>query len=193
MVETCFGLIWMELRPKCWIYTDLCNGLERNWNGLERTIYVPILTMLPVFLIKNRSDGLERNQDPLLLPCDSCIGAKMAVFAGEWPNWLPTVGHTLAKTHIYKAKYTSLRTYWLTDLSCVCPRSSAWSLTLLSLDLDQLYARRSYLAAPTLLGNDATVNTGRSLAFLFSFSLTGLIPFAMGGASSALPPCLVYK
>ena len=43
-------------------------------------------------------------------------------------------------------------------------------LTLLSLDLDQLCAQRSYLAAPTLLGNDATVNTGRSLAFLFSFS-----------------------
>ena len=106
----------------------------------------------------------------------------MAVFAGDWPNWLPMVGHTLAKTHVYKSKYTSLRTYWLTDLSCVCPWSSAWSLTLLSLDLDQLYARRSYLAAPTLLGNDATVNMGRSLAFLFSFSLTGLIPsFAAGG------------
>ena len=92
---------------------------------------------------------------------------KWLFFAGEWPNWLPTVGHTLAKTHIYKSKYTSLRTYWLTDLSCVCPRSSAWSLTLLSLDLDQLYARRSYLAVPTLLGNDATVNMGRSLAFPF--------------------------
>ena len=52
MVETCFGLIWMELRPECWIYNDLCNGLERNLNGLERTIYVPILTMLPVILIK---------------------------------------------------------------------------------------------------------------------------------------------
>ena len=88
-------------------------------------------------------------------------------FAGEWPNWLPTVGHTLAKTHVYKSKYTSLRTYWLTDPSCVCPWSSAWSLTLLSLDFDQLYAWRSYLAAPTLLGNDATVNMGRSLAFPF--------------------------
>ena len=77
------------------------------------------------------------------------------------------VGHTLAKTHVYRSKYTPLRTYWLTDPSCVCPWSSAWSLTLLSLDLDQLYARRSYLAAPTLLGNDATVNMGRSLAFPF--------------------------
>ena len=38
------------------------------------------------------------------LPCDSCIRAKMAVFTGDWPNWLPTDGHTLAKTHIYKSK-----------------------------------------------------------------------------------------
>ena len=109
---------------------------------------------------------LKEIQDPLLLPCDSHIRAKMAVFC-RGMTWLPTVGHTLAKTHVYKSKYTSLRTYWLTDPSCVCPQSSAWSLTLLSLDLDQLYAWRSYLAAPTLLGNDATVNTGRSLAFPF--------------------------
>ena len=118
---------------------------------------------------------LKEIQDPLLLPCVSCIEQKWLYFTGDWPNWLPTVGHTLAKTHVYNLKYTSLRTYWLTNLSCVCPWSSAWSLTLLSLDLDQLYAWRSYLAAPTLLGNDATVNTGRSLAFLFSFSLTSLI------------------
>ena len=84
---------------------------------------------------------------------------------GIWPNWLPMFGHTLAMTHIYNLKYTSLRTYWLTNLSCVCPWSSAWSLTLLSLELNQLYARRSYLAAPTLLGNDATVNMGRWLSF----------------------------
>ena len=72
---------------------------------------------------------------------------------------------TLATTHVYNSKYTSLRTYWLINLSCVCPQSSAWSLTLLSLELNQLYARRSYLAAPTLLGNDATVNMGRWLSF----------------------------
>ena len=42
----------MKWRPKGWIYTEKCNGLERNQNGLERTIYVPILTVLPVFLIK---------------------------------------------------------------------------------------------------------------------------------------------
>ena len=60
MVEPCFGLIWMKLRPKCWIYNGLGNGLERNQNGLEITIYVPILTILPVNLKKNGSNGLER-------------------------------------------------------------------------------------------------------------------------------------
>ena len=81
------------------------------------------------------------------------------------------VGHALAKAHIYKSKYTSLRTYWLTDLSCVCPWSSAWSSTLLSLDLDQLYGQRSYLAAPTLLGNDATREHGLDPWLSFSPSL----------------------
>ena len=42
----------MKWRPKCWIYTEKCNGLERNQNGLERTISVPVLTILSVFLIK---------------------------------------------------------------------------------------------------------------------------------------------
>ena len=169
-----FGLVWMNLEPKCWIYTEKCNGLERNLNGLERTIYVPIMTVLPVFLIKIGVMVLKEIQDPLLFLCICCIEQKWLNMQGIWPNWLPTVGHTLAKTHVYNLKYTSLRTYWLTNLSFVCLQSSAWSLTLLSLDLDQLYARRSYLAAPTLLGTDATVNMGRSLAFLFSFSLTGL-------------------
>ena len=88
--------------------------------------------------------------------------------AGEWPNWLPTVGHTLAKTHIYKSKYTSLRTYWLTVIHPVCVHSPlpdpwlSWVLT-----WTQLYAWRSYLAAPSLLGDDATVNMGGSLAFPF--------------------------
>ena len=51
-------------------------GLERNLNGLERTIYVSILTILPVFLIKIGVMVLKEIQDPLLLLCDSCIRAK---------------------------------------------------------------------------------------------------------------------
>ena len=39
--------------------------------------------------------------------------------------------------------------------------------------MNQLYARRSYQAAPTLLGTDATCEHWK-MAFLFSFSLTGL-------------------
>ena len=119
MVEPCFGLIWMELRPECWIYDDLCNGLERNRNGLERTIYVPILTVLPVIL-KKRSNGLERKSRSSPFCHVSAISEQKWLFcAGEWPNWLPTVGHTLAKTHVYKSKYTSLRIYWLTG-SVLC-------------------------------------------------------------------------
>ena len=79
MVEPCFGLIWMELRPECWIYNGLCNGLKRNQNGLERTIYVPILTVLPVILIKRGVVVLKENQDLPLLLCECHIRAKMAV------------------------------------------------------------------------------------------------------------------
>ena len=46
------------------------------------------------------------------------------------------------------------------------------------------------LAAPTLLGNDSAVYINGYQAFLFSFSLTGLILLATGRAGSALPPCL---
>ena len=120
---------------------------------------------------KKRSNGLERKSRSSPFAVWMLYQEQKWLFcAGEWPNWLPMVGHTLAKAHVYKSKYTSLRTYWLTVIrSCVCPWSSAWSLTLLSLDLDQLYARRCYLAAPTLLGNDATMNMGGSLAFPFLF------------------------
>ena len=59
-------------------------GLERNRNGLERTTYVPCFDHVACNFNTNRSHGLERNQDPLpFLPCDSHIGAKKAVFAGE--------------------------------------------------------------------------------------------------------------
>ena len=116
---------------------------------------------------KKRSNGLERKSRSSPFAMWMPYQSKMAVLC-RGMTWLPMVGHTLAKTHVYKSKYTSLRTYLVDcDPFCVCPQSSAWSLTLLSLDLDQLYAQRSYLAAPTLLGNDATVNMGGSLAFPF--------------------------
>ena len=69
----------MKLRPKCWIYNGLGNGLERNHNGFEKTIYVPILTVLPVNLKRTGVMVLKENQDPLLLPCKCHIRAKMVV------------------------------------------------------------------------------------------------------------------
>ena len=83
MVETSFGLVWMELRPECWICNDLSYGLERNRNGLERTIYVPILTMLPVILIKRGVMVLKGNQDQDLC-CVSAVPEQIWLFcAGE--------------------------------------------------------------------------------------------------------------
>ena len=73
----------MELKQECWIYNNLCNGFERNQNGLERTIYVPILTVLLVFLIIIGVMVLKEIQDPPLLPYDSCIKLKWLYFAGD--------------------------------------------------------------------------------------------------------------
>ena len=80
MVEPCFGLTWMELRPECWIYNGLCNRLERNQNSLERTIYVPILTMLPVILIIRGSNGLERKSRSPPFCCVNAISEQKWLF-----------------------------------------------------------------------------------------------------------------
>ena len=68
----------------------------------------------------------------------------------------------------------------------MCPQFSAWSLTLLSLDLNQLYVWRSW--------SSWSYHSGQwqlwTWLFLFSFSLTSLILLAMGRAGPALPPCL---
>ena len=124
---------------------------------------------------------LKEFQDPLFLPCVGRIEQKWLNMQGIWPNWLPMVGHTLAMTHIYNWKYTSLR------LLMVC-KSVLYVSTVLCLILDspepwlnQLYAWRSCLAAPTLLGNDATVNTGRWLSF--SPSLWPVLVFYCHGRS----------
>ena len=105
---------------------------------------------------------LNKVQDPLLSPCASRIEHKWLDMQGVWPNWLPTVGHTLAMTHVYNLKYTSLRLLMVflcvsTVLCLILDSPEPW--------LNQLYARRSCLAAPTLLGNDATLNTGKWLSF----------------------------
>ena len=68
------------------------------------------LTVLPVYLIKLGEMVLKEFQDPLLLPWDGRIEPKNdEICRGfDLTDW-PTVGHTLATTHIYNLKYTSLR------------------------------------------------------------------------------------
>ena len=58
------------------IYAMVLKGIEMV---LKEPYYVPILTMLPVILIKRGVMALKGNQEPLLLLCESRIRAKMAV------------------------------------------------------------------------------------------------------------------
>ena len=103
------------------------------------------------------------------LLCKCHIRAKMAVLC-RGMTWLPTVMHKLAKTYIYHTKHTPLWTYWLAVIHPVCVHSPlpdpwlSWALIWTSCMHED-----PNLAAPTLLGNDATVNTGGSLAFPLLF------------------------
>ena len=73
----------MKGGPKCWIYTEKCNGLERNLNGLEGTMCVPVLTILPVFLTKIGVMVLKEIKIlPFFAMCQ-LYQAKMAEFAGD--------------------------------------------------------------------------------------------------------------
>ena len=65
-VWTCFGLVWLNLEPKCWKYTEKCNGLERNQMVLKEPYTSLIMTILPVYLIKIGVMVLKEFQDPLL-------------------------------------------------------------------------------------------------------------------------------
>ena len=101
--------------------------------------------------------------------------------------WLPTVGQTSYDPHLELKTY-SPRTKWFGSL---CPQSSAWSLTLLSLNVNQFSARRSWYSCSYPWGNDSAVNTDGYIGCSSSLSLSGLnYLLAMGRAGSALPPCL---
>ena len=63
---------------------------------------------------------LKEFQDPLLLLCAGRIEQKWLNMQGIWPNWLPMVGHTLAMTHVYNLKYTSLRLLMVCKSCPVC-------------------------------------------------------------------------
>ena len=151
--------------------------MQWSWkesNGLERTIYVPYFDRIGCIINKTMGKWSWKKSKIPSFCCVPAISSKNGwICRGFDLTDCLTVGHTLAMTHVYNSKYTSLR------LLMVCKSVLYVSMVLcLILDspepwLNQLYAWRSCLAAPTLLGNDATCEHWK-MAFLFSFSLTGL-------------------
>ena len=170
--------------------------MQWSWkesNGLERTICVPYFDRIACIINKNRSNGLERlSRYPPFLPCVSRSEQNGWKMQGIWPIWLPTVGHTLAMTHVYNLKYTSLRLNGL-QICPVCvhgPLPDPW----LSWALIEPVVCTKILSSCSYPPGQWCNCEHWKMAFLFSFSLTGLsLLSAAGGASSALPPCLIYK
>ena len=115
---------------------------------------------------------LKEFQDPLLLPCTGHIEQKWLNMQGIWPNWLPTVGHTLATTHVYNWKYTSLRLNgWQICPVCVHgPLPDPW----LSWALIEPVVCMKILSSCSYPPGQWCNCEHWKMAFLFSFSLTGL-------------------
>ena len=117
-----FSMFGLVLAWFVWIWSQNVRFLQENAMVLKgikwswKNHIWPYYDRIACILIKIGVMVLKEIQDPLLLPCDSRVKQKWLNLQGIWPNWLPTVGHTLAKTHVYNLKYTSLRTYWLTNL-----------------------------------------------------------------------------
>ena len=66
---------------------------------------------------KKRSNDLERKSRSPFCHVSAVSEQKWLFCAGEWPNWLPTVGYTLAKAHIYKSYFSE---NLLVDWSILC-------------------------------------------------------------------------
>ena len=50
--------------------------------------------------------GLEMDQDLQFYHVSAILEQIWLFYTGERPNWLPMVGHMLAKTHVYDLKHT---------------------------------------------------------------------------------------
>ena len=108
-----FGLVWLGLGEFGAKMLKLYRKMQWSWKESKwswKNHICPYFDCIACIFNKNRSNGLEMNSRILsFLPCVCHIKQKWLNMQGIWPNWLPTVGHTLAMTHIYNLKYTSLR------------------------------------------------------------------------------------
>ena len=101
-----FGLVWLgytEMVPKNVRFihqnTQKCNGLERNQMVLKEPYMFPYFDRIACIINKTTGDGLERNpRSPPFCRVLAVLSKNGWICRGIWPNWLPTVGHTLATT-----------------------------------------------------------------------------------------------
>ena len=189
-----FGLGTRKWRQKCWIYAPKYTKMQWSWkesNGLERTIYVPYFDRIACIFNKNWGKwSWKKSKVPLLLPCDGRIEQKWWNMQGIWPNWLPTVGHTLAMTHVYNLKYTSLRLRMV--FLCVHgPLPDPWRSWAL---IEPIVCMKILSSCSYPPGQWCNLWTLEKWAFLFSFSLTGLsLLMPWEEQVQRCHHCLIYK
>ena len=134
-----WNLFWLGLDGIEARMLDLYRFMQWSWKESKwswKNHICPYFDHVACNFNKKRSNGLGRKSRSSPFCRVSAISEQKWLFcAGEWPNWLPMVGHTLAKTHVYKSKYTSPRTYWLTVIHPLCVHSPlpdpwlSWALT----------------------------------------------------------------
>ena len=108
-----FGLVWLGLNEFGAKMLNLYRKMQWSWKESKwswKNHIRPYYDHIACIFNKNGSNGLERNPRSSPFCCVlAVLSKKWLNLQGIWPNWLPTVGHTLAKTHVYNLKYTSLR------------------------------------------------------------------------------------
>ena len=99
-----WNLFWLDLDGIEARMLDLYWFMQWSWKELKwswKSYICPYFDHVACNFNKERSNGLERKLRSSPFAVWVLYWSKNGCFcAGEWPNWLPMVGHTLAKTHV---------------------------------------------------------------------------------------------